>query len=92
MLMFFKFSESALRNVKSLKQSCTALIMSGTSTWDDTDNIFGKADKNLDDLGFSWIYWERRGEGVGCESKCQNLRRKCRRSKVWAKTKFPRTG
>ena len=33
-LMFFIFSESALKNVKSLKQRCSALIISGTSTRD----------------------------------------------------------
>ena len=44
-----------------MKQCCPALVVSGTSTRDDTDNIFGKADKNLDDLDFSWIYWEGRG-------------------------------
>ena len=31
-LMFFMFSESALKNVKTLKQRCSALITSGTST------------------------------------------------------------
>ena len=31
-LMFFMFSESALKNVKSLKQRCSALIIPGTST------------------------------------------------------------
>ena len=31
-LMFFSFSESALKNVKAMKQRCSALITSGTST------------------------------------------------------------
>ena len=30
-LMFFMFSESALKNVKTMKQRCSALITSGTS-------------------------------------------------------------
>ena len=31
-LMFIMFSESALKNVKTMKQRCSALIISGTST------------------------------------------------------------
>ena len=33
-LIFFMFSESALRNVKTMKQRCSALIISATSTRD----------------------------------------------------------
>ena len=38
-LMFFVFSESALKNVKTLKQRCSELIISVTSTRDTLFNI-----------------------------------------------------
>ena len=38
-LMFIMFSESALKNVKSMKQRCSSLITSGTSTLDSIDLI-----------------------------------------------------
>ena len=48
--MFIMFSESALKNVKTMKQRCSALIASGTSTRV-TMNMATKLSKIASDSG-----------------------------------------
>ena len=58
-LMFFMFSESALKSVKTLRQRCAELIISETSTREVVNSIWFKLFESTGELFWNFTFWDR---------------------------------